>query len=375
MSLAEVQARTAELQQRLQELTGSRTARGALGGGAAPTTRTAATDGASFAQQLRAAGATAADGATGGTASGSTAAGRALAALASVPASSPRTGAATAASTPTGTTGEDVVATAKRHLGVKYVWGGESLAEGGFDCSGLMQWAYRQHGVDLPRVSRDQAKAGREVSASEARPGDLVFFDRKTIDHIGMYAGGGKWVVAPKTGDVVKVQDVDLSKASTIRRVLPDSAAGAVSARASAPADLAAALPAAGRPYAGQIAAAARAAGIDPALLAAVAWTESGFDPSARSKAGAVGLVQLMPRTAQGLGVTDRTDPAQSLRGGATYLKQQLAAFDGRTDLALAAYNAGPTAVRRSGGVPPYEETQRYVEKVLSRVRTLGGGA
>ncbi len=75
-----------------------------------------------------------------------------------------------------------------------------------------MQWAYGQVGVELPRVSTQQAKAGREVSAADARPGDLVFFERGAVDHIGMYAGDGKWVVAPKTGDVVKLQDVDLTQ-------------------------------------------------------------------------------------------------------------------------------------------------------------------
>ena len=253
-------------------------------------------------------------------------------------------------------TGDRVVALAKQHLGTPYVWGGEN--PGGFDCSGLMQWAYKQVGVELPRVSTQQAKAGREVSAAEARPGDLVFFERGTVDHIGMYAGGGQWVVAPKTGDVVKLQDVDLSKATTIRRVLPDTAAPAAS-------------PAGGAtPYAALFAKAGAQHGVSPALLTAVARAESGFDAGARSKAGAQGLMQLMPATATSLGV-DPLKPAEAVDGAARLLKSHLQRF-GATELALAAYNAGPGAVAKHGGVPPYAETKSYVAKVMAELR--GGG-
>lgn len=253
-------------------------------------------------------------------------------------------------------TGETVVAKAQEHLGTPYVWGGES--PGGFDCSGLMQWTYKQFGIDLPRVSRDQAKAGREVSAAEARPGDLVFFDRPTIDHIGMYAGDGQWVVAPKTGDVVKMQAVDLSKATTIRRILPD---GPVQPAAST------AAPSAAGPYAGLFAAAGSRHGVSPALLTAVARAESGFNPAARSPAGAQGLMQLMPATAAGLGI-DPWKPEEAVEGAARLLKQHLARF-GSTELALAAYNAGPGAVQQHGGIPPYRETQDYVRKIMTELR------
>jgi soluble lytic murein transglycosylase-like protein len=119
-----------------------------------------------------------------------------------------------------------------------------------------------------------------------------------------------------------------------------------------------------GVPYGAEITAAAQRHGIDPALLAGLVRQESNFDPNAGSPAGARGLTQLMPGTAAGLGVTDVTDPLQSLDGGAKYLKQQLDAFGGDVTKALAAYNAGPGAVQRYGGVPPYAETQNYVQKV-----------
>jgi soluble lytic murein transglycosylase-like protein len=117
-------------------------------------------------------------------------------------------------------------------------------------------------------------------------------------------------------------------------------------------------------PYGAEITAAAKKYGIDPALLAGLVKQESGFNPNAGSPAGARGLTQLMPGTAAGLGVTNVLDPAQSLDGGAKYLKAQLDAFGGDVARALAAYNAGPGAVKRYGGVPPYAETQNYVRAV-----------
>ena len=141
--------------------------------------------------------------------------------------------------------------------------------------------------------------------------------------------------------------------------------------RGAAPASWADALPAGGRPWAGAIDAAAGKAGVDPRLLAAITQAESGFNPGALSGAGAVGLTQLMPGTASGLGV-DPTDPVANLDGGARYLAGQLDSF-GRVDLAVAAYNAGPGAVRQAGGVPDYPETQAYVRRVLGYYQQLGG--
>ena len=145
------------------------------------------------------------------------------------------------------------------------------------------------------------------------------------------------------------------------------SAAGAVTGPSALPA---------GTPFAAAITAAASKHGVDPTLLAGLVKQESNFNPDAGSPAGAQGLTQLMPATAASLGVTDVHDPAQALDGGAKYLRQQLDRFGGDTARALAAYNAGPGAVERFGGVPPYAETQSYVRKVqayAAEYRSAGG--
>ena len=116
--------------------------------------------------------------------------------------------------------------------------------------------------------------------------------------------------------------------------------------------------------YKAEIAAAAADYGVDSALLRAVIHAESAFNPMAMSAKGAQGLMQLMPGTAGDLGVTDAFDVAQNIRGGARYLAQLLKAFNGDTTLAAAAYNAGPAAVQKYHGVPPYDETQVYVQRV-----------
>jgi soluble lytic murein transglycosylase-like protein len=123
-------------------------------------------------------------------------------------------------------------------------------------------------------------------------------------------------------------------------------------------------------PFGAEIDAAAARYGIDPALLRGLVRQESGFDPRARSGAGAMGLTQLMPGTAASLGVTDPYDPTQSLDGGARYLREMLDRFGGDPAKALAAYNAGPGAVSRFGGVPPYPETQSYVRNILGGTTT-----
>jgi soluble lytic murein transglycosylase-like protein len=105
--------------------------------------------------------------------------------------------------------------------------------------------------------------------------------------------------------------------------------------------------------------------GVDPALVKAIIANESGFDANATSKTGAQGLMQLEPGTAAELGVTDAYDPAQNISGGTRYIRGLLDRFHGDLRLAIAAYNAGPGAVVKYNGVPPYAETQQYVENVL----------
>ena len=126
------------------------------------------------------------------------------------------------------------------------------------------------------------------------------------------------------------------------------------------------------RTYSPMVDSIARQNALEPALLHAVIMVESGYNPGATSPKGAVGLMQLMPRTAMRYGTENRHDPEQNLKGGARYLADLIRQFGGDLSLALAAYNAGEDSVRRSGmQIPPLTETRRYVPAVLSRYRLL----
>lgn len=312
MSVTEVQGRISEIQAQLALLTPQQTQSGSA---------------AAFASALGRTSATAGTGATGSATSGSS------------------------------VSGQQVVAEARKYLGTSCVWGGTDPKRG-LDCSSLIQLVYKNLGYDVPRVSYQQATAGTAVKGglANAQPGDILAFG-SPVNHVAIYVGGGKMIEAPRPG--LKVREVDVYGTPTaIRRILP-----------SGPTTGGTTAPPTGTPYADLFSAAGAKYGVDARLLAAVARQESGFNPRAVSGAGAQGLMQLMPGTSRGLGVSDPFDPAQSVDAAARLLKGLQQEF-GRTDLALAAYNAGPGAVKRYGGIPPYPETRNYVSSIMAM---LGG--
>ena len=105
---------------------------------------------------------------------------------------------------------------------------------------------------------------------------------------------------------------------------------------------------------------------IDSDFIKAIIKQESGFNANATSKKGAMGLMQLMPKTAESLGVVDAYNPSENIEGGVKYLRQMLDKYDNNKEMALAAYNAGPGAVQKYGGIPPYKETQNYVKTIMN---------
>lgn len=359
------------------------------------------------------------------------------------------------------------MASAKKYLGIPYVWGGTTTA--GLDCSGLVQLALKDLGIDVPRVSRDQATVGTDVpSLTQAKPGDLIAFG-SPVNHIAIYVGDNQILEAPQAGqdvhigpihrtpvairrvvpggdgtpidsvnatsgltspsdatgslsagaaatgtdalrstsatggaDAISVSETwgippsllarfDQSQLSSVPRAVPLSALGVTVANSdggvvsigdgmaavarsfglSAEQLTTAGLSSAVAAFADDFAAAERQYNLPSGILAAVAQAESGGRSDAVSSAGAQGLMQLMPGTAAALGVGDPFDPTQAIRGAAQYLSDNLAAFDGSVTKALAAYNAGPGAVRQYGGVPPYAETQNYVRQITDMLARL----
>jgi peptidoglycan DL-endopeptidase CwlO len=281
------------------------------------------------------------------------------------------TGAPLVPSAAGGTSGTAVVDAAKKYLGTPYVFGSTDPAKG-LDCSGLVQRAYADLGIQIPRNSWQQAKAGQPVaSLADAKPGDILAFD-SPVDHVGIYLGDNQMIAAPKPGDHVKIQKV-YETPTHIRRVVTDTATVAAQNLAAVrPAALSGTGGLAGVPYADVFVRAGTKYGISPKLLAAVARVESGYNPHAVSKVGARGLMQLMPSTAKGLGVDNAFDPEQAIFGGAKLLADNLREFKS-LPLALAAYNAGGGAVKKYGGIPPFAETQAYVPKVQKALAALGG--
>jgi peptidoglycan DL-endopeptidase CwlO len=268
----------------------------------------------------------------------------------------------------TGVTGDAVVQDAKKYLGVPYVWGGESMS--GIDCSGLVQAAYGDLGVTMPRVAADQAKMGTEVpSLAQAQPGDLLTFGNPAY-HIGIYLGNNQLIESPEPGKTVHVTDVYQTPTS-IRRILPSSSAASVDGTGrSAQQLVSAGVNQSVAAYAAQFAAAEAQYHLPTGLLAAVAQQESGGNAQAVSPAGAQGLMQLMPSTAAAAGV-NAFDPAQAIGAAAKILSSNLAQF-GSVPLALAAYNAGAGAVSQYGGIPPYAETQNYVQRITAMLAAGG---
>ncbi|UQU65418.1 transglycosylase SLT domain-containing protein [Couchioplanes caeruleus] len=278
-------------------------------------------------------------------------------------------GGSTTTSSGSGATGQAVVDAAKKYLGTPYVFGSTDPGKG-LDCSALVQRAYKDLGIDLPRTSREQARAGTKVDGlAQAKPGDILAFD-SPVDHVAIYLGDNKMIAAPKPGDHVKIQSV-YETPTHIRRVLGTADASGTAAAAVRPASLQNSASLSGVPYADMFVRAGAKYGVSPKLLAAVAKVESGYDPKAVSKAGAQGLMQLMPATARGLGVHNSFDPQQAINGAAKLLSGHLKEFKS-LPLALAAYNAGGGNVHKYGGIPPFAETQAYVPKVQKALAALG---
>lgn len=242
------------------------------------------------------------------------------------------------------------------------------------DCSQFVQEMFKEFlNIKLPRTAAEQAKQGTEVKKiSDLQPGDLVFFNTvkgKENSHTGIYTGNGNFVQMGNSG--LKEQNIYnpywFTKYNTARRVIPSSAS--IQPTTSS------------KSYTGKYANAvnkyASDYGIDPNLIAAIIQQESTFNPNAGSSAGARGLMQLMPGTAKEMGVKDITNPADNIAGGTRYFAQMLQRYKGDVELALMAYNAGPSRIDkwidsgRSTALPT--ETTDYVPKVMGHYQQFAG--
>ena len=205
--------------------------------------------------------------------------------------------------------------------------------------------------IDITGVRHIQERIA-QLQAQFGMPGNVPGMEfSRTLDKAIQRAGGtDQTQVVPEAGNASKT-----GQAQSTKNALP-----AYSVNAS--------LPLADQSLSGLISEASQKYKVDPKLLSAIAEVESGGNQDETSSAGAVGVMQLMPDTAASLGVNPY-DKQQNVEGGAKYLRQMLDTFGGDVSKAVAAYNAGPQAVKDYGGIPPYKETQNYVNKVLDIYR------
>lgn len=193
----------------------------------------------------------------------------------------------------------------------------------------------------LTTANRDVAQLGSVQQIVEQ--GDATITSGSTSSYVASFLLNGDGATASSTPSIAQYTNRDFTGTTAFENVL----AGA-------------------NHYADTIAQAAATYNVPEKLIAAVMKQESNFNPTAVSNAGATGLMQLMPSTAKYLGVHDATNPEQNIMGGAKYLRKMLDQFDGDIATALAAYNAGPGNVQKYNGIPPFKETQNYVNKVMN---------
>jgi hypothetical protein len=261
------------------------------------------------------------------------------------------------------TGGGAVVAAALAQLGWPYVWGGESRADGGFDCSGLVDYALAAAGVPVGRLTAAglQQLARPLDPGAVLVPGDLVFVGLPA-HHVGLVVAPGLAVEAPHRGARVHVESLAAGGWTAAGRLLLPGAAAATAqgGELTVPAYVPA-------PWRTLIARAARTEQLPPALLAAQLEAESGFDPSARSSSGAEGIAQFMPATWAGTWNPQRGrspfEPAPAIAAQARLMHVLLEQADGDIASALAAYNAGPAVPRADWPA----ETRAYVARILRR--------